>query len=162
MGGRRPDPHKVRDIASEPAIWDTRKPEVKSMPSMPSVPWVQSESEAGRSRPNTGYPRFSPGSSGWVVEVMFRPGIPGTTARERPVYWHGLENGGCHASDLNSDVAVFDSEALAIAIFRSAALPLPLIASRWRAVSIEEALAHGEELPATYSWGGGYVVSQEP
>jgi hypothetical protein len=93
---------------------------------------------------------------------MFRPGIPGTTARERPVYWHGPEKGGCHASGLNSDVAVFDSEALAIAIFRPAALPLPPTASRWSAVSIEEALAHGEHLPARFSWGGGYVISPEP
>jgi hypothetical protein len=124
---------------------------------------MQLDSEGRRSRPTTGHPRFSPGSSGWVVEVMFRPGLPGSTAKERPVYWHGPEKGGCHASDLNSDVAVFDSEALAIAIFRSIALPLPPTASRWKAVSTEEALAHREKLlPAKYSWGGGYVVSSEP
>ena len=92
---------------------------------------------------------------------MFRPGGPGTTARERPVYWPGPEKG-CEASDLNRDVAVFDSEALANALFRSAALPLPATSPRWSAVSIEEVLAHGEQLPAKYSWGGGYVISPEP
>jgi hypothetical protein len=116
--------------------------------------------ESRRSRPNTGYPRYSPGSSGWVVEVMFRPGIPGTTARERPVYWHGPEKGG-KASDLNGDVAVFDSEALANTIFRSAALPLPPTASRWSAVSIQGVLAREGQLPARYSWGGGFVISPE-
>jgi hypothetical protein len=132
------------------------------MPSMSSVPWMPFDSESQLTRPNTGYPRYSPGSSGWVVEVMFRPGIPGTIARERPVYWHGPEKGGCHASELNSDVAVFDSEELAIAIFRSAALPLPPTASRWSAVSVEEVPTRGAQLGARYSWGGGYVISPEP
>ena len=126
------------------------------------MPSLQPDSENRGSTPNTAYPRFTPGSSSWVVEVMFRPGIPGTTKRERPVYWHGPDKG-CRASaPLNSDVAVFDSETQAISTFKSAALPIPPTASSWRALSTEEALAHGEKLPARYSWGGGYFASPEP
>lgn len=105
-------------------------------------------------QPNNGgeiWVPFVEGSIGWVIEIWRAPLPLGGSNPESPVYWNGPPH--CRASNLGNGSAVFEDAETAREIFRTTCLPLPLMLTRWDAVTVEEALTRQSPPNARHQWG---------
>jgi hypothetical protein len=98
-----------------------------------------------------GYETYQPERPGWVVELWHRPRHGRSI--ELLIYWHGPDDA-YSASSLGPSAAVFHDEQSAVTAFQIACVRPPMGASKWGAVTTDQAKSRRSLGRRVISWGG--------